>query len=356
MKEEIAKTIETNTRVGKVFIGWDGNTDELLDVVDVRTSEGYDAIQTMEKLGMRIVKAGGKSCNIELIPKRTKLGGNGPILARALVEGGHKITLVGCVGAPELEELFKPLTDRCERVISLAPSALTQALEFNDGKVMLGKLQSFDQITWENLQEKIPDFQQIHEELDLFVSANWTMLLDMNRIWKKIADEIMPKLSTKQRFMFVDLADPAKRSDEDVREGLAALSKLSERYDVALGLNASEGGRVAKVLGVDHLEGAIRQKLGLAMVIGHSSHGARIATESGTFEHEGPYCATPAITTGAGDNFNAGFCNGLLMGLDPQHALVCGIAASGFYVRNGHSPTMTELPQFLRDWEAGKLA
>ena len=48
---------------------------------------------------------------------------------------------------------------------------------------------------------------------------------------------------------------------------------------------------------------------------------------------EGPYTSNPRLTTGAGDNFNAGFCLGQLLGLSPQQCLITGTGTSGFYVQ-----------------------
>ena len=71
----------------------------------------------------------------------------------------------------------------------------------------------------------------------------------------------------------------------------------------------------------------------------------------GQFYHvEGPYTSNPRLTTGAGDNFNAGFCLGQLLGLAPQQCLVTGTGTSGFYVRNMRSPRFSELMDFLELW------
>src|SRR5207244_3806687 len=68
---------------------------------------------------------------------------------------------------------------------------------------------------------------------------------------------------------------------------------------------------------------------------------------------EGPYVAQPKITTGAGDHFNSGFCLGKLLGLDNAMSVLTGVAASGYYVRTGKSPTVIALAEMLCDWPAG---
>ncbi|PID89184.1 MAG: hypothetical protein CSB01_03330 [Bacteroidia bacterium] len=77
-------------------------------------------------------------------------------------------------------------------------------------------------------------------------------------------------------------------------------------------------------------------------------HGAAAATRDWAGYVVGPYTSTPKLTTGAGDNFNAGFCNGLLRGFTTEECLATGVNTSGFYVRNAHSPSKQELIAFLR--------
>jgi sugar/nucleoside kinase (ribokinase family) len=65
---------------------------------------------------------------------------------------------------------------------------------------------------------------------------------------------------------------------------------------------------------------------------------------------EGPYTRSPKLTTGAGDNFNAGFCFGQVQGFNAQESLILGVATSGLYVRNGRSASQKELMEFLALW------
>ena len=72
---------------------------------------------------------------------------------------------------------------------------------------------------------------------------------------------------------------------------------------------------------------------------------------NGEYYHTlGPYEPEPKLTTGAGDNFNAGFCFGQVLGLSPKESLILGTATSGYYVRNAESPTKEKLISFLEEW------
>jgi sugar/nucleoside kinase (ribokinase family) len=57
----------------------------------------------------------------------------------------------------------------------------------------------------------------------------------------------------------------------------------------------------------------------------------------------------PKMSTGAGDNFNAGYCAGLLLELDPELAVVLANAFSGYYVRSGVSAEANDIIEFLQN-------
>lgn len=349
------------------FVGFDGVTDDIVTAVKTRENhEVYTPFLTIADFGKKITAAQGKSGNIELIVQRQKIGGNGPILADALLKGGHHLTLAGTIGLPgAIEPIFQELVSRCRAVIPLGPSAHSDAIEFEDGKIILGKLENLNAVSYHSLIDQLGKSRLIDlmETTDLFISANWTMLPQMNDLWHKLLAEIIPTISPKKRWLFVDLADPAKRTDEDLREALKLLKLFGKTFIVIQGLNESEALRMASTLAVPFksnpdwkaMAKAIREKSGLTEVVIHGTDFALSSSVAGEILVEGPYTPKPFLTTGAGDNFNAGFCNALLYGLSPEEALLSGVATSGFYVRTGHSPSMEELKHFLNAWAEDSL-
>lgn len=347
----------------RCFIGFDGFTDEILTAISTR--ESFLSMTPMKKIrefGQRILEASERSGNIELSLRQVKLGGNAPILTDALLHGGHLITFAGSIGEQDqIEPIFQEMAKACEEVFSLGPSSHSDAIEFEDGKIILGKLDNLKNINYENLLQTVgkEKLKSIFERSDLFISANWTMLTSMNHLWSCILKDIFP-ISKKPRFLFVDLADPAKRSDTDLKEALRLLKEFTSFYTVIQGLNEAEALRVAKVLAIpisgdseDHmldLAKEIQARSGLHQVIIHSTRFACGSTTEGSWIVQGPYTSTPFITTGAGDNFNAGFCNAILYGFSTEQALLSGVATSGFYVRTGKSPSIPQLCEFLENW------
>src|SRR5882724_5446523 len=145
LRQETATQLEAAAgQVTKMtaFIGLDGFVDEILHVVDKREStEKYQRLATIAKLAERMAAAAGRSTNIELVSQLTKLGGNGPIMANAMASFGVQVTYLGALGFPALHPVFAEFAKRAT-VHSITQPGFTDALEFEDGKIMLGKHQS----------------------------------------------------------------------------------------------------------------------------------------------------------------------------------------------------------------------
>src|SRR3974377_2012107 len=233
------------------FLGLDGFVDEILHVVDKRESaEKYQRLPTIAKLADRLAAAAGRSTNVELVSQLTKLGGNGPIMANALASFGLKVTYLGILGYPNLHPVFAEFAKRAE-VHSIAEPGYTDALEFEDGKIMLGKHQSLKQMTWANIKSRFgkDKFAAKMGSADLVGFVNWTMLTRMSDIWAAVLKEICPGMKGPRRKLFVDLADPEKRTGEAIAGALELVTAFQKHFDVIMGLNEKEGDGIAKGLG-----------------------------------------------------------------------------------------------------------
>jgi hypothetical protein len=348
-----------------VLVGFDGFVDTIVTPVGLRRGAGKDftPIGTLAELGQRISAAAGKSTNIELYPMIDKLGGNGPIMANAILAGGARVTYVGALGQPAVHPVFAGMAAKA-RAISLCDAAHTTAIECNDGKLMLGIMSSLDLVTYERICATMGE-AAFHAEIasaDLVALVNWTMIPNMTAIFGALTERVLPQLPAKpERIFFFDLADPEKRSVEDLRGALGAITKFGAFGRVTLGLNLKEAQQVAAALGCGAVGDdeaslraaatAIRAKLNLHTVVIHPRESAACATAAGNWWVPGPYTSQPLITTGAGDHFNAGFTSGQLIGLDPEACLAVGVSTSGHYVRTGESPSLATLETFLANWK-----
>jgi len=359
------KAARARNHAKTALVGMDGFVDTIVTPVAQRIAQGdaFTPIATIPELAQRIAGAAGKSTNIEFYPLFDKLGGNGPIMASALSAAGTSLTCIGAFGRPVLHPVFQDLANRVE-LVSLCEPATTIAVEFNDGKIMLGQLRSLDVITLQTIDEVMGAhrFRSTLAESDLVALVNWTMIPNMTGILRDLVDNVLPALPTRQgRIFFFDLADPEKRSQADLVEVLRIIGRFEAFGRVTLGLNLKEAQRVHAELGfgvvgeseaeVCAMTTDIRDRLDLATVVVHPCASAACASVDGCWWVPGHYTAEPLITTGAGDHFNAGFAQGQLLGLDPEACLCLGVCTSGHFVRTAQSPTLEDLERFLEKWE-----
>jgi hypothetical protein len=344
------------------FVGLDGFVDEILHVVDKReTAEKYLRLPNISQFAERLAAAAGRSTNVELVSQLTKLGGNGPIMANALASFGLKVTYLGILGHPNLHPVFGDFAKRAS-VHSIAEPGYTDALEFEDGKIMLGKHQSLKQMNWENIKSRfgLEKFSAHFGSADLVGFVNWTMLTAMSDIWSAVLKEVCPALKGPRRKLFVDLADPEKRTGEDIARALELITLFQKHFDVILGLNEKEGYEIGVNLGLKPKDSGpegllglcqgIHQRLQINTLVIHPTAYALATAPDGTALVQGPFTPKPKITTGAGDHFNSGFCLGKLLGFSTERCLLTGVTTSGFYVRSGQSPSIADLAGMMNHW------
>ncbi len=355
---------QAQTKKLKAFIGLDGFVDEILHVVDKReNAEKYHRLAKISQFAERLAAAAGRSTNIELVSQLIKLGGNGPIMANALSSLGLQVTYLGLLGYPNLHPVFSDFSRHAE-VHSVGDPGTTDALEFEDGKIMQGKQESLKQMNWENICARFGQdkFAAKVSGSQLVGFVNWTMLSRMSEIWSAVLKEICPALHGPRRKLFIDLADPDKRTAADIRRALDLIVCFERYFEVILGLNEKEAGEIGKVLGLDTKDGSpaglsqlglkIQERIPVNSLVIHPTTYALTVSAGGVSLVEGPFTPKPLITTGAGDHFNAGFCLGKLIGFDDALCGLTGVTTSGYYVRTAKSPALADLAGLLRNWPA----
>ncbi|MGC6456662.1 MAG: PfkB family carbohydrate kinase [Coraliomargaritaceae bacterium] len=349
----------------RALVGIDGFVDKIVHPVDQRSGPGdqFTAIPTIAEFGARISSAAGKSANIELAPVIDKLGGNGPIMANAQSSLGIHVRYIGALGEKSIHPVFEEFANKT-RAVSLADPGVTHAAEFNDGKIMFGSMASLDTIRYDTILQAMGEDSLVEAFScsDSIAMVNWTMIPYLSDVFSDFLEKLLPALpENPERIFFFDLADPEKRSREDLREVLEIFGQFERFGKVILGLNHREAEQVDALLGFEHLPKSpdnlqtmaarIRETLQLDMVVVHPVECAVCATTDGTFHAEGPLCEKPKITTGAGDHFNAGFVTARMLGLSPIAALTLAVSTSGYYVRHAESPSLEDLKQFIQSWE-----
>jgi len=356
-------------RVGKIkaLVGFDGFVDVLVTAVDKRFGPGEDfvPIPTIGALGERISAAAGKSTNIEYYPRGEKLGGNGPIMANALIKAGLDVSYIGALGVPGVHQVFADMEGQAE-VVSLCDPGVTYAWEFDDGKIMFNTTTPLEGVSYEQILSKLGQeaLRTTLAECGLIGMVNWTMIPNMSSLFRSLLEKELPALEATDppRNFFFDLADPAKRSDEDLREVLELISQFGRHGNVTLGLNYKEAQRVGELLGMtEHGEDRerllcltkfIRDEVDVETVVVHPVSCAACATPDGTYFTDGPVSRKPKITTGAGDHFNAGYTTAQQLGFDPGCCLTVATFLAGYYVCHAQSPSLDEVREFLTGWQS----
>ncbi len=352
----IAEQILTDGNVHlRAAVGFDGYIDELLRVVEKGDiASGYTFYRDIASFAARVAQAAGKSSDLEIVPTGIKLGGNAPIMANALARMGVQTACIGAMGYPKLHEVFMEMAGRCE-CVSLCNPAYTHALEFQDGKVMLANAQSLEQLTWERMKNLLglERMSSLLEPAEVIALVNWSGVSSAADIWAGIHRELLPGMAGRGRRFFFDLADSSRKSEKDISSVLEQIQAYMEYGQVFLGLNENEALRIGAAIGekennLKAVGQAIYERLPITAILIHPVDCCIAVTGDGISMERGTVVEQPCISTGGGDNFNAGFCLGQMLGLELSDSMILGMAVSGFYVENGYSPNLCELAERLR--------
>ncbi len=354
-------SLTRRTRIPPVVAGFDGFVDTIVHAVSERHSATeYTRLPTLRAFSEKILAAAeGRNMNIEMVPKLTKIGGNGPILANALAHFGVPVTYIGCLGLPELHLVFTEFSKKI-RTFSIAEPGYSDAIEFNDGKLICGKQQAVSDVTWQSVLQQLPVEQLVDlvRPAGLIAFLNWGIVFSMTDMMNEFLHHIGPHLSEQRIPFFIDTADPSKRSETDTRRFVETLPRLAAKFKVYLGFNLRESDFIARAVGLsirsDRIQdvltytGELRERLGIDALIIHWSRNAVACDTNSAVWVEAEHTENPQISTGAGDHFNAGFCLGLLLGGGLLVNLRLGVATSAYYVREARSPSVEDLISFIK--------
>jgi hypothetical protein len=139
--------------------------------------------------------------NFELVVKRMKLGGNGPIMANALAAPASASRTSGPSATRPIHPVFQEMAERPTSSRSASPGH-TDALEFDDGKLMLGKYtREMSEVNWDNLVARVGKerWAELLDQADLVGMVNWVMLPFLGQIWEQSLAMGVPNRKGKSR-------------------------------------------------------------------------------------------------------------------------------------------------------------
>ena len=214
-------------------------------------------------------------------------------MANAMIKLGVPVTYIGSLGFPTMHSVFESFAQKAALCISIAEPNTTDALEFEDGKLLLCKLEAMKDVNLERIDNVVGlnRFASIIHSANLIVMTNWTMTPYMFDIWQWLLEEVAPKFKDNKNFrhrLFIDLSDPEKRTNEDFKKALRLISEFQQHMDVTLGLNLKEATQTASTLNVnvtsdpaaiETIACKIQEQLHIHSVVVHTRTGAAAASQ-----------------------------------------------------------------------------
>jgi hypothetical protein len=349
----------------QMFVGFDGYLDYIQHPVKSKNNAGEsDYFATIEDFAVHLRTLAGRSGQVEIYTQEIKIGGNAPILANALANLGVKNYCLGSMGFPQISAEFKTMHPLCETV-TYGHSGITNAMEFGDGKLMFSDLGAFERVNWSYLKSVVGMENMLNyiAQSQVVALVDWVNLPHSTDIWRGILSEIVRPLGNPNKHYLFDLCDPSKKSAEEIVQMLDLISEFANFGLVTLGMNENETRKIWLALqglpvdsldynGVDLKEIAffIFERINIQYLLVHPTESTIVCSYEGLVEVQGKMVAQPKVLTGGGDNLNAGYCLGLLLGMKQAECALLGMATSGAYIQNGVSPSVSDLITYLQSW------
>ena len=337
--------------------GFDAVTDQVSRVIrGVHPDGTKEYFRSIAEFAEYLSEKSGLSASLELETVCEKIGGNMAIYANALGCLGVRVRCAGSFGG-SAGRTFRQMSPNCA-CYDICEQAFCQALEFDDGKLMLASMDKLRQITWKRLEERVglPELTAWARQDNVLALLNWSELGGATALFRNVYRNLLePYPADRTKYLFMDISDASGRQPKELLELLELLRQFETRRTVVLSVNENECSLLAAARSVgstrDTVEKArqVRAKIGCTCLVLHLRDRAMGFLDGEEAECPGYFVEQPLFATGGGDNFNAGFTFGLLAGFALRDCLCLGNAVSGFYVRQGKSPELQELMAFLAD-------
>jgi len=343
-----------NNISGNILLGCDGFVDETYEIVEERKSQSeFTAMKNLKQFGELLVARSDGGVGVELVPKRRCEGGFGINSGRIAACLGIKPILPGLYGKNELDPAFLEFEETCN-LLSVGDPALTIALEFGDGKVLMSNLEAVSSLTWKDIEKFFGEekLEQLFTDVDILGLGYWSLTADFDNIFKgfmKQYENIKPP-----RRMFFDFADIKKKSTESFMITLELIKSFNSKIPMTLSLNEHEVLELFARIGVECAEftpstvatalTVAREKIGLDELVVHTPEFAAASNSADGEAHAIQERQTNVVrSAGAGDSFNGGYMCASLGSLPIKERLVIANAATAFFVMNATGPTKEQL-------------
>lgn len=342
----------------EIVFGLDGVVDTVREVIDERQGAAeYTQISELSAISRRIDASVEvqSSATFEWTKEATRTGGHVCHLTRALGALDYRPTMIGTFGDP-VDPVFSEEFEEYP-MVSIGRPGHTDAAEFDDGKLLLTQPGDYRTLDWETLCERL-DVSALANRIDetrLLGLGYWSVIPSFPDVLDGLREELWPRLSSPPEHVLIDPGDLRHIPRSDLEDGATALAGLDDVVPTTVSANRSESQVIASLFddSVEEIEPAVgvaREGLDVSRFVGHGVERSASATATETASVAVPRVDDPALTTSAGDHFNAGLVVGLLAGVDEGAALVLGNSLAGWFVRNGTGPTREQLRSFVETY------
>jgi len=349
------RELQASIRPPQAVLGFDGFVDNVRQVVDERTTpESFEPMTELGALGRRIAASADdrSSITVEWTREGTRTGGHTCHLSRAFVDLGANPVMVGAYGDPELD-VFADEFAAATRHSFGAPN-YTEAVEFDDGKLLITETGATRTLDWETLVDAI-GIETLADALDgadLFGIGYWSVIPDLPSVLTGLRESVWPTLADPPETVLLDPGDVRQLSDDVRADGADPIRRFAAIAPVTLTANRAEMRRLAadfdaSATSLPACAMAVHDGLSLHRAVVHADDVSAVAGPDGTASVAVPRVEDPAMTTSAGDHFNVGLALGLTCGLSDPAAVCLGNVVAGYFVRNGTPPSEAEIRSFL---------
>lgn len=339
----------------KIALGFDGYIDSIVKVVKKQNEDGSQQyFEDITDFGNYIVKKANRNFSLELKQELLKVGGNMPITANAFAKLGCKVDCVGALGLPDIHHIFQQMSPNCT-LYSYADPGMSTAIEFDNSKMMMAESTQINAADWSYIRDTIglDQLRSVFSEKDLVGLLNWSEVAHSTGIWAGLLEEVLPftRNGVQKPIGLFDLSDCSKKTRSQLLEALELLNGFSRYWNVVLSLNRNESTLVYEAMmgnpketpAIGEIAAAIHDALGIGKVVVHHPAEACCYDADGLTRCSTPQLSNPKLLTGAGDNFNTGFCAAMLLEMNTAEALAMGHRLTTHYIAHGESPQFTNL-------------
>jgi len=242
---------------------------------------------------------------------------------------------------------------------SIGEPGVTDAVEFDDGKLMLTEIGDTMTLDWTRLEDRL-GHDRLLRRLDgaaLLGVGYWSETPRLPSVLSGLRDR-WADIDDPPETVLVDPGDVRKLDADRLRSGREAISELGDVTDVVVSANRAETDVLADAYDGDAdrdfaaAAEAVFDAIEPTWFVGHGIDRSVVVTSDETRSVAVPAVAEPEMTTSSGDHFNAGLALAAITGLDPAPAVVVGNAVAGHFVRTADQPSLDEVRGFVDDYPA----